>query len=162
MRCRPEERCVLVGLRDEFFFASTRWGMFVRAVGDQPNAARAMGISVWKVRTAEHPFRQSSGRNPRSVPFTFVSRKLERGGFEPARCYDGCARHLCPLEPDRMPLGFSENHIGSAYGTRTRAPALRGPCPNRLDERAKWKEYRSSRSSGVQVEFRAVGLEHGS
>ena len=25
---------------------------------------------------------------------------------------------------------------GSAYGTRTRAPALRGPCPNRLDERA--------------------------
>jgi hypothetical protein len=26
---------------------------------------------------------------------------------------------------------------GSAYGTRTRAPALRGPCPNRLDERAK-------------------------
>jgi hypothetical protein len=42
---------------------------------------------------------------------------------------------------------------GSAYGTRTRAPALRGPCPNRLDERAEWKEYRSSRSSGVQVEF---------
>ena len=30
------------------------------------------------------------------------------------------------------------NHLlGSAYGTRTRAPALRGPCPNRLDERAK-------------------------
>jgi hypothetical protein len=28
---------------------------------------------------------------------------------------------------------------GSAYGTRTRAPALRGPCPNRLDERAKQK-----------------------
>src|SRR5262245_50845143 len=25
---------------------------------------------------------------------------------------------------------------GSAYGTRTRASALRGPCPNRLDERA--------------------------
>jgi hypothetical protein len=25
---------------------------------------------------------------------------------------------------------------GSAYGTRTRAPALRGPCPDRLDERA--------------------------
>ena len=43
---------------------------------------------------------------------------------------------------------------GSAYGTRTRAPALRGPCPNRLDERAEWKKYRSSRSSGVQVEFR--------
>ena len=37
---------------------------------------------------------------------------------------------------------------------QTRAPALRGPCPNRLDERAWWKEYRSSRSSGVQVEFR--------
>jgi hypothetical protein len=28
---------------------------------------------------------------------------------------------------------------GSAYGTRTRAPALRGPCPNRLDERATWE-----------------------
>ncbi|HTD17222.1 MAG TPA: ABC transporter permease [Chthoniobacterales bacterium] len=35
-----------------WFFRSTRWGMFVRAVGDQPGAARAMGISVWKVRTA--------------------------------------------------------------------------------------------------------------
>jgi general nucleoside transport system permease protein len=35
-----------------WFFQSTRWGMFVRAVGDQPGAARAMGISVWKVRTA--------------------------------------------------------------------------------------------------------------
>jgi simple sugar transport system permease protein len=34
-----------------WFFRSTRWGMFVRAVGDQPGAARAMGISVWKVRT---------------------------------------------------------------------------------------------------------------
>lgn len=37
--------------------------------------------------------------------------------------------------------GFSsfspgKNALGSAYGTRTRAPALRGPCPNRLDERA--------------------------
>ena len=29
--------------------------------------------------------------------------------------------------------------FGSAYGTRTRAPALRGPCPNRLDERAKYE-----------------------
>ena len=33
-----------------------------------------------------------------------------------------------------VPLG---KRSGSAYGTRTRAPALRGPCPNRLDERAK-------------------------
>jgi len=30
------------------------------------------------------------------------------------------------------------------FGTRARAPALRGPCPNRLDERARWKGYRSS------------------
>lgn len=34
-----------------WFFRSTRWGMFVRAVGDRPDAARAMGISVWGVRT---------------------------------------------------------------------------------------------------------------
>ena len=35
----------------DWFFRSTRWGMFVRAVGDRPEAARAMGIGVWKVRT---------------------------------------------------------------------------------------------------------------
>jgi simple sugar transport system permease protein len=35
----------------EWFFRSTRWGLFVRAVGDKPDAARAMGISVWQVRT---------------------------------------------------------------------------------------------------------------
>ncbi|MEB3359781.1 MAG: ABC transporter permease, partial [Synechococcales bacterium] len=33
-----------------WFFKSTRWGMFVRAVGDSPEAARAMGISIFKVR----------------------------------------------------------------------------------------------------------------
>ena len=31
-------------------------------------------------------------------------------------------------------MAVSKN--GSAYGIRTRAPALRGLCPNRLDERA--------------------------
>lgn len=31
-------------------FKSTRWGLHVRAVGDRPEAARAMGISVFKVR----------------------------------------------------------------------------------------------------------------
>jgi len=35
----------------DWFFKSTRWGMFVRAVGDKPDAARAMGISVTVVRT---------------------------------------------------------------------------------------------------------------
>jgi len=34
-----------------WMFLSTRWGMFVRAVGDKPDAARAMGISVVKTRT---------------------------------------------------------------------------------------------------------------
>lgn len=34
-----------------WFFKATRWGLFVRAVGDKPDAARAMGISVWGVRT---------------------------------------------------------------------------------------------------------------
>jgi general nucleoside transport system permease protein len=33
-----------------WFFRSTRWGLFVRAVGDSPDAARAMGISIFKVR----------------------------------------------------------------------------------------------------------------
>ncbi|MBV8227943.1 MAG: ABC transporter permease [Verrucomicrobia bacterium] len=35
-----------------WFFEQTRWGMFVRAVGDKPDAALALGISVWRVRTA--------------------------------------------------------------------------------------------------------------
>lgn len=34
-----------------WFFSSTRWGLYVRAVGDKPDAARAMGIAVWPVRT---------------------------------------------------------------------------------------------------------------
>lgn len=35
----------------QWFFKSTRWGLYVRAVGDSPSAARAMGISVVGVRT---------------------------------------------------------------------------------------------------------------
>ncbi len=33
-----------------WFLQATRWGLFVRAVGDSPEAARAMGISIFKVR----------------------------------------------------------------------------------------------------------------
>ncbi|UZQ53934.1 ABC transporter permease [Trichothermofontia sichuanensis B231] len=33
-----------------WFFRATRWGLYVRAVGDSPDAARAMGISIFKVR----------------------------------------------------------------------------------------------------------------
>jgi general nucleoside transport system permease protein len=32
------------------FLKSTRWGLFVRAVGDSPDAARAMGVSIDRVR----------------------------------------------------------------------------------------------------------------
>jgi ABC-type uncharacterized transport system permease subunit len=35
----------------QWFFKSTRWGLFVRAVGDHPTAAKAMGIPVKLVRT---------------------------------------------------------------------------------------------------------------
>jgi simple sugar transport system permease protein len=34
----------------QWFFRSTRWGLYIRAVGDSPDAARAMGISIFKVR----------------------------------------------------------------------------------------------------------------
>lgn len=34
----------------QWFFRSTRWGLTVRAVGDSPDAARAMGISIFWVR----------------------------------------------------------------------------------------------------------------
>lgn len=34
----------------QWFFRATRWGLYVRAVGDSPQAALAMGISVFKVR----------------------------------------------------------------------------------------------------------------
>lgn len=34
----------------QWFFRSTRWGLFIRAVGDSPDAAKAMGISISKVR----------------------------------------------------------------------------------------------------------------
>jgi general nucleoside transport system permease protein len=34
----------------KWFFKSTRWGLLIRAVGDSPDAARAMGISIFRVR----------------------------------------------------------------------------------------------------------------
>lgn len=34
----------------QWFFRSTRWGLFIRAVGDSPDAARAMGVSIFKVQ----------------------------------------------------------------------------------------------------------------
>jgi general nucleoside transport system permease protein len=36
----------------QWFFRSSRWGLLIRAVGDSPDAARAMGISIFKVRMA--------------------------------------------------------------------------------------------------------------
>lgn len=33
-----------------WFFKSTRWGLFIRAVGDSPDAALAMGVSIKTVR----------------------------------------------------------------------------------------------------------------
>ncbi|MBD2110459.1 MULTISPECIES: ABC transporter permease [Cyanophyceae] len=36
----------------QWFFRSSRWGLLVRAVGDSPDAAKAMGISIFKVRMA--------------------------------------------------------------------------------------------------------------
>jgi simple sugar transport system permease protein len=41
---------VAVAFLMHWFFSSTRWGMHVRAVGDSPAAARAMGISVGRTR----------------------------------------------------------------------------------------------------------------
>jgi simple sugar transport system permease protein len=34
----------------QWFFRATRWGLFIRAVGDSPDAAKAMGLSIFKVR----------------------------------------------------------------------------------------------------------------
>jgi general nucleoside transport system permease protein len=34
----------------QWFFKSTRWGLFIRAVGDSPEAAKAMGVSIFNVR----------------------------------------------------------------------------------------------------------------
>lgn len=41
---------VLLAPLMQWFFRSTRWGLFVRAVGDSPDAARAMGVSLFQVR----------------------------------------------------------------------------------------------------------------
>ena len=42
---------VVIAFVMKWFFRSCRWGLFVRAVGDKPDAARATGIPVWTVRT---------------------------------------------------------------------------------------------------------------
>ncbi len=41
---------VAVAFAMQWFFRTTRWGMHVRAVGDSPAAARAVGISVTRTR----------------------------------------------------------------------------------------------------------------
>jgi simple sugar transport system permease protein len=41
---------VAVAFAMQWFFRATRWGMHVRAVGDSPAAARAVGISVTRTR----------------------------------------------------------------------------------------------------------------
>lgn len=41
---------VILAFAMHWFFRATRWGMHVRAVGDSPAAARAMGISVIRTR----------------------------------------------------------------------------------------------------------------
>jgi simple sugar transport system permease protein len=42
---------IILAFAMRWFFLNTRWGMFIRAVGDNPSAARAQGISVVRVRT---------------------------------------------------------------------------------------------------------------
>jgi ABC-type uncharacterized transport system permease subunit len=41
---------VLIAFTMNWFFKSTRWGLQIRAVGDSPASARAMGISVLRTR----------------------------------------------------------------------------------------------------------------
>jgi ABC-type uncharacterized transport system permease subunit len=41
---------ILIAPAMTWFFKTTRWGLFIRAVGDNPEAALAMGISIKKVR----------------------------------------------------------------------------------------------------------------
>jgi simple sugar transport system permease protein len=42
---------IILSFATYWFFQNTRWGLFIRAVGDNPAAARAQGISVVRVRT---------------------------------------------------------------------------------------------------------------
>ena len=41
---------VAIAFAMSWFFKSTRWGLHIRAVGDSPSSARAMGISVVRTR----------------------------------------------------------------------------------------------------------------
>jgi hypothetical protein len=50
-----------------------------------------------------------------------------------SRAFDPLKK-LFPFE--NIALRSTLPSLGSAYGDRTRISALRGPCPNRLDERA--------------------------
>lgn len=41
---------VIIAPLMQWFFRNTRWGLYVRAAGDNPDAAKALGISIFKVR----------------------------------------------------------------------------------------------------------------
>lgn len=41
---------VIIAPLMQWFFRNTRWGLYIRAAGDNPDAAKALGISLFKVR----------------------------------------------------------------------------------------------------------------
>ena len=99
---------VVVSFIMDWFFKSTRWGMFVRAVGDRPEAARrVMGDRSVESAHVEHYVRELSGRHRRRLSLTLLPGKLDgarlrRPGFH------GCgARDFRPLESGALPLGVT-------------------------------------------------------
>ena len=96
-----------------------------------------------RTNTAQRPSERSVGFALTSYRHHIFPEKPIFGPF----CW--LASHRISSPRNALILSHSTSR-GSAYGTRTRAPALRGPCPNRLDERARaetiqeFKEFRSS------------------
>jgi ABC-type uncharacterized transport system permease subunit len=97
---------ILGALAMRWVFANTRWGLIVRAVGDNAEAARAAGYPVNLTRTLATAIGGLFARVA-GVPLALVSRHLGRGPFQRPGPDGGDARDLCPLESAQLLLGVA-------------------------------------------------------
>ena len=82
----------------DFVFRRTRWGLQVRAAGDDPVAARSIGIPVNTVRMTATVLGASPRRRRRSASDAVLSRHLVGGNLRRPGTDGRRARHLRPLE----------------------------------------------------------------
>ena len=99
-------------------FANTRWGLIVRAVGDNAEAARAAGYPVNLTRTLATAIGGLFAGDRRRLPLALLPRDLGRRPFQRPGVDGSDARDLRPLEPAELLLGVAalRRRLGARSG----------------------------------------------